>query len=116
MVVSSFNQFSVHAQDDKTVKANAKVEPPKSEAAKTPPGCDEAHFECVSPGISTGTAAFGTILAGRIASDQLTVNGYDLLKLHDATLSALQSKGILTAIDVQRIVETARAAKPLRVK
>jgi hypothetical protein len=101
----------VHAQNDKAPpKVPAKVEEPK------PTGCDESHYECVSPGISTGTAAFGTVLANRIASDQLMVNGYDPLKLHDATLSALQSKGILTALEVQRIVEAGKVAKPLRVR
>ena len=111
VVVKSLDSLCiVHAQPaDKAPKSA-----PKTEPAKT--SCDAGHFECVSPSISTTTAAFGTLLVNRIASDKLTVNGYDPLKLHDATLSALQSKGILSAADVAHIVNAANVAKPLRVR
>jgi|ERR1035437_340215 hypothetical protein len=104
----------IHAQ----AKENPDKPPAKVEASKSPPvpSCDEAHFECIAPGISTGAAAFGTVLANRIASDQLMVNGFDPLKLHDATLAKLQSKGLLSAAEVQQIVDSAKVAKPLRVQ
>jgi hypothetical protein len=44
------------------------------------------------------------------------VNGYEPLKLNDAILAILQSKGILNAMDVQQIIRTGKADKPLRVK
>ncbi len=94
---------SVHAQD--SGKAAAKAGPP-----------DDPSFEYVSPSISTNTAAFNTVLANRIACDRLMVNGYEPLKLNDAILAILQSKGILNAMDVQQIIRTGKADKPLRVK
>jgi len=111
-VVRSISMLRVvHAQNDTpSQRAPAKIEQAK------PPKCDEARYECVSPEMTSGAAGFGTVLANRIASDQLMVNGFDPLKLHDGTLSALQGKGILTASDVQRIVESAKVAKPLRLR
>ncbi len=100
-----------HAQAKDTPAA--KIDLAKSAAQES---CDESHFECVTVGISSGSAAFGTILANRMASDQLMVNGFDPLKLHDATLKALQEKGILKAADVRVIVDAGRVAKPLRLR
>jgi hypothetical protein len=104
----------IHAQS----KENPDKPPAKVEASKSSPAssCDDAHFECLAPSISTGTAAFGIVLANKIASDQLMVNGFEPLKLHDETLAMLQRKGILTAADVRQIVKAARVEKPLRVK
>jgi hypothetical protein len=84
--------------------------------APAPAQCDESHFECVAVGITSGSAAFGTLLANKIGTDQLMVNGFDPLKLDDATLSALQRKGVLTAAEVQGIVEAGKVIKPLRLK
>jgi hypothetical protein len=74
------------------------------------------NFECVSPGLSTGTAAFGIVLAGKVASDQLIVNGFEPLKLHDATLAVLQAEGYLNANDVKSIVEAGKAKRPPRFR
>lgn len=116
VAISVLTTATVHAQEEKgkAPSVPAKIDGPKEPA--TPPSCDESKFECVAPGLSTGKAAFGIILAGRIASDQLMVNGYEPLKLHDATLAVLQSKNILTAEDVKRIVAAAKVEKPLRLK
>jgi hypothetical protein len=103
----------VYAQVEKPpARAASKIEQPK------PPGeaCDDSKYECVTVGIASGTAAFGTLLANRLASDQLMVNGFEPLKLHDATLAALVRKGILSNSDVEQIVEAARVKRPLRLK
>jgi len=103
----------VHAQSDKSSPhAASKIEQPKPSAES----CDDSKYECVAVGIASGSAAFGTLLANRIASDQLMVNGFEPLKLHDATLAALVKKGILTNSDVEQIVEAARVKRPLRLK
>jgi hypothetical protein len=109
LVVNSASVI-VHAQDSgkAATKAEAK-EAPRAAA-------DDPNFEYVTPSISTSTAAFNTVLANRVACDRLTVNGYEPLKLNDAMLAALQSKGILNAMDVQQIVRNGKAEKPLRVK
>jgi hypothetical protein len=105
---------AVHAQSKEIPdKASAKAEIPKPPPA---PSCDEAHFECVAPNISTDSAAFGTVLAHRIASDQLMVNGFDPLKLHEATMNMLGAKGIFSVMDIQQIINGAKVAKPLRVQ
>jgi hypothetical protein len=76
----------IHAQ----AKENPDKPPAKVEASKSPPApsCDEAHFECMAPSISTGTAAFGVVLADRIASDQLMVNGFERIRQRNPTLTA----------------------------
>jgi hypothetical protein len=103
----------VHAQTKEDTGSIAA----KAEAPKPPPvpSCDTESFECITPGLTTGAAAFGVVLANRIASDQLMVNGYDPLKLQDLTLSTLQRKGILSTREVLAIVDGAKVQKPLRV-
>ena len=102
-----------------SVPVHAQAPPPpavaKAEALK-PPQCDESKFECVSPVISGGAAAFGVLLANRTASDQAMVNGFDILKLQQLILNTLQERRVLSAPDVQGIIQSARVEKPLRVK
>jgi hypothetical protein len=103
----------VHAQDEKSApKPPAKVEAPKP--AAVPAECENAT--CVTPGVGMPSAAIGTLLVHEGAFDVLMVNGFELIKLHDLTLGALQAKGILNAAEVQAIVSKAKAEKPLRVK
>jgi hypothetical protein len=67
--------------------------------------------------ISAGAAAFGTLLAGRFAADSATVQGIDLLKLHEATLNLIARKTIgTTNADLQAVVNSARVDHPLRIK
>ncbi len=94
--------------------ATTKVE--RAPASPQTTACDESSFECVSAGISSGSAAFGILLANRMASDTLSVNGYDLLKLHDSTLKMLAHKGLLTTGESQQIINDAKVAKPLRLR
>ena len=62
------------------------------------------------------SAAIGTLLVGRFASDSAMVNGYDVLKLQDSILNALQRKGILSPAEAQAVANNAKVEKPLRVK
>jgi hypothetical protein len=104
----------VHAQDDKNpppTKAPAKADAPKP---TIPPECLIA--ECVTPGVGMPSAAIGTLLVGRFASDSAMVNGYDVLKLQDSILNALQRKGILSPAEAQAVANNAKVEKPLRVK
>jgi len=80
----------------------------------TPPECE--HAECIIPAVGFPSAAIGTLLVGRMASDSMTLNGFDLLKLQDGLLTALQKKGILTAAEAENIIKNAKVEKPLRVK
>jgi hypothetical protein len=112
-IVRSINLLRVvHAQDDgKAPKPPAKLEP-----AKPVPLCDDTKFECVSPSMTTGAAGFNQLLAHQIATDQIMVQGIDLLKLHESTLNLLRSKNIATLPEIQKVVDDSRALKPLRLK
>jgi hypothetical protein len=90
----------------------AHYEPGRAFAQPTP-----QQFEEITPGLTSGTAAFGTLLAGRIAADEMTVRGIDLVKLHENTLGLLASKhSLFTQLEVQGVIEKSKATKPLRMK
>lgn len=74
------------------------------------------EFEEISPALTTGSAAFATLLAGRIASDQIMVQGIDLLKFNENLLNALASKSFWTRAELQAIIDKSRADKILRMK
>jgi len=113
IVLTLFVTGTVHAQaDGKAVTPPTKID----SSPKQITGCDDAHFECVSPGISSGTAAFSTLLAHKFASDQLQVNGYEPLKLFDNTMRTLIAKGLLTAAEAQKITADSKTDKPLRLQ
>jgi hypothetical protein len=99
---------SVHAQD-KAPKSTAKIE---GAAASLPDG----NYEYVTPSISAGSAAFETLIAHRVASDQLMVNGYDLLKLEDSILGVLISNRMLTPEQARKLAEDTKVPKPLRLQ
>jgi hypothetical protein len=70
------------------------------------------QVEEITPNLSSGSAAFGTLLAGRIASDEIAVRGIDLIKLHENTLNLLASKPLFfTPGDIQLL---SRSPKPER--
>jgi hypothetical protein len=107
-----FFSGTAHAQDDKPGKPPAKVDP----GAK-PPACDESHFECISPGITSGTAAFNQLLAHQIAGDQVMVQGIDILKLQEGTLNLIRSRNPLISLqELQKVVDDAKVSKPLRLR
>jgi hypothetical protein len=94
----------VYAQDTKATPAKP-----------APATCDEAHFECVSPGLTTGSAAFNQVLAHQLAADQVMVQGIDLLKMDENILNLLRTKGA-TLAEIQKVVDDAKVPKPLRLR
>lgn len=81
----------------------------------SPETTDTTQYEEVTPGVTTSTMAVHTFLAHRIATDQLMVNGYDIMALHEGVLDALKAKQTLSYRDVDAIVERAKIPKPLRL-
>jgi hypothetical protein len=80
-------------------------------------GMSGPAIEEISPGISAGTAAFGTLLAGREAVDQIAVGGLDLMKLHQNTLNLLGSKPLMfSQAEIQAVIDHSHAEKILRMK
>jgi hypothetical protein len=74
-------------------------------------------IEEVSPMISAGSAAFGTLLAGRVAADEIAVRGIDLLKLHQNVLNLLASKPIFfSQAEISAVINNSRADKILQMK
>jgi hypothetical protein len=65
---------------------------------------------------ASGPFVTSMILTNRIACDRLEVNGFEVLKLNDAILSLLKTKGIASDADIQRIVNLGKAERPLRLK
>ena len=66
--------------------------------------------------ISADSAAFNTLLAHRVAADQLIVNGYDVLAIDEGLINLLKDKNILKYRDVDAIIERAKIPHPLRIK
>ena len=60
--------------------------------------------------------AANTFLAHRIATDQLMVNGYDLMALEDGILNVLKNKSVISYRDLDALVERAKVPRPLRLK
>src|ERR1039458_2938824 len=73
-------------------------------------------FEDVSPAISAGSAAFGTLLVGRLATDQASVQGSDLLNLQEGILNLIGKKTLTPVSELQAVVDSARVPRPLRMK
>ena len=72
--------------------------------------------EEITPLISAGSAAFGTLLAGRFAADQVMVKGIDLGKLQENIINLLASKPLLASqAELQAAINNARVT-PLRMK
>jgi hypothetical protein len=77
----------------------------------------QQQFEDITPGVSTGTMAVGTFLAGRIATDQLMVQGIDILKLNENLLNLLARKPMVaTQLELQGVIDKSRVEKILRMK
>src|SRR5713226_5562996 len=63
----------------------------KAQLVPAPP---PQQVEEVTPGISAGSAAFGTLLAGRLATDEISVRGFDPIKFDENLLNLLGSKSL----------------------
>jgi len=75
----------------------------------------QEQFESVSPVVTVGLMGIGTLLAGRIAGDQISSHGIDLLKFDENVLNYLSSHGVGTAAGWQGVVADSRVPKPLQM-
>ena len=85
-------------------------------SAAEPKQVQNPEVEEIAPIMKVGSAGIGTLLAGRIATDALMVQGLDLIKLHEETLGLLKQKGIATASELNRLVKRSRPEKVLKMK
>jgi hypothetical protein len=75
------------------------------------------QIEQVAPNISAGSAAFGTLLAGRLATDQIAVRGFDLAKFDENLVNLLSTKFMFfNNAELQSLVDRSKAEKILTVK
>ena len=77
---------------------------------------DKQEVEEISPGLTTGAIGVHTLLASRIASDSIMIQGVDLMSLHENMLNLLRTKGIATTSELQRLIERSRAKTVLKMK
>lgn len=74
-------------------------------------------FEEISPVMTIESAGIGTLLAGRVATDEITVKGFDLIKLQENTLKLLASKSLFfSTAELQSVIDKSRAPVVLRMK
>ena len=74
------------------------------------------RYQEVQPEVQYRSAAFGVILAGHIASDDLMVKGTDLVKLYLDTVNLMARKNLISKDELQAVVDGARADPILRAK
>jgi hypothetical protein len=82
------------------------AEPQASQMPAAPAG---QKLTPVRPSMTTGTIGIYLILAHHIQSDELVVNGYDLLKLQNSELQMLSR--FVPAAEIQRAVEDAKTGE-----
>jgi len=106
-----------------TAKANAIQAQSPSKPPPSPPiqlpniHTQDASVDYVTPAITLGgPVVTNTLLANRIACDRLEVNGFEPLRISDAMLSLLVSKGIITSAEVNDVISKGKAPKPLRLR
>jgi len=77
----------------------------------------QQQTEQVTPGLTVGTAAFGTLLVGRLAADQIMSHGIDMGKLNENILNLLASKPVLgiSQSEIQGVIDRSRVT-PLVLK
>jgi hypothetical protein len=99
----------VHAQSKDTPTT-------KMEKGTSQPPALDPNAEYVTPGVTLGGPVLtNTLLANTLACDRLQVNSFDLLKVNDAILKLLAKMGASPA-DIQQVVQSGRADRPLRIK
>jgi len=79
------------------------------------PACvPSSTVECVTPIMIISSAGIGTLLTNRIASDQVIVNGYDVLKLENNILNAMVKHKVITPQEAGDIASQSHPDKTLR--
>jgi hypothetical protein len=77
----------------------------------------QPEVEQIQPMITAGSAAFGTLLAGRFAGDEIDSHGVNLLKFDQNLLTLLGSKPLWFSHDeLQNVINESVAPKILQVK
>lgn len=74
----------------------------------------EPKITSVSPSLTTGTVGIYLVLSHHIQSDELVVNGYDLLKLQNEELGLLSR--FVSSADIQNAVNRSRAAEVYKIE
>ena len=64
--------------------------------------------EQISPGLTVGSVGVYLLLSHHVQSDELVVNGIDLLKLHEGELGLLSRIPGVSPLELQGIVNSAR--------
>jgi hypothetical protein len=83
---------------------------PQLQTAPNPPATAQGGGpQKVTPMVSAGTVGFFLLLSHHIQSDELVVNGLDLLKLHQAELNLLSR--FVPASELQNAINGARVAQ-----
>jgi|ERR1035441_1592861 hypothetical protein len=83
-------------------------------AAQSATCVSSATVECVTPLMTVGSAGIGKLLNNQISSDQLTVNGYDVLKLVNNLLGVMVQSKMITPAQAQALAEASHPDKYLR--
>jgi hypothetical protein len=86
-------------------RVQASSDPQTTPVVPTPAGNTP---EQITPGVTTGTFGAYLVLAHHVQSDEMVVNGLDLLKLHEGELNLLSKTLGVTQQDVQNVVNNAR--------
>ena len=101
---------------EKTASAQSPAQSAATAGAREVQGAcvSSATVECVTPIMTVGSAGIGKLLNNQISSDQVTVNGYDVLKLVNNLLTAMVQSKVITPAQAQAIAESSHPDKYLR--
>jgi hypothetical protein len=95
----------------------ATIEPQAATSQPTPqatPNSGEPKIATVTPQLTTGTVGIYLVLSHHIQSDELVVNGYDMLKLQNEELSLLSR--FVPALEIQNAVNRSRASELFKIE
>jgi hypothetical protein len=74
------------------------------------------NFTDVNPGMTTGSFGANLILAHEIATDDVVVNGIDLLKFDQNVINYLAAQPTTEKAELQNLVNASRATTIYRIK
>jgi hypothetical protein len=99
---------------EKTVNASPPVpqaanqaSPAESHPTSTTANASHQRITPIQPGISIGSVGSYLVLAHRLQSDEAVVNGFNIMKLHEAELGLLSR--FVPASEINKVVENAKA-------
>ena len=84
---------------ERPVQASAE---PQAATPASPPTEAEQKITAIQPSMTTGTVGFFLVLSHHIQSDELVVNGYDILKLQNEELGLLSH--FVPQVEIQNAV------------